>query len=104
MFRLLVSDIKSPTDHFLGSQVSLLLMNMANYVYGDHARTTVSLRRLSPMFLARRTPVVLLLICTSIAAHPSTIVSVYVPWRLWVKASLALHPSAVHKEGRDTIP
>ena len=30
--------------------------------------------------------VVLLPICTSNATHPSTLVSVYVPWQIWVKA------------------
>ncbi len=59
-----------------------------------------------------RTLVVLLLICTPIAAHPSVLVSVYVPWRLWVETRLALRleyprlecPSAARKGGSRHLP
>ena len=46
-------------------------------------------------------------VSTSIATHPSTLVSVYVPWRHWVEARLSLrldysrleYPSAARKRG-----
>ena len=39
----------------------------------------------SPSLAIGRSPIVLLLVSTSIAAHPSALVSVYVPRRLWVE-------------------
>ena len=77
----------SPTDHlFLGSQVSLILTYISNYVYDDRARSYISLRRISPMALPSPSPghslVVTLLICATIVAPPLTLMAVSLPWRL----------------------
>jgi len=83
---------------------------LVSYVYDDHARSRFSSTNTpaghpSP----ERSPVILLLICISIVAHPSTLVSVYGLWRVCVERLIALqleYPSALRgaKEARDNHP